>query len=97
MNYEIEKVRDSQDEIIVFSKGVWRNYEISFRWDSKRKIIEIITYFEMSKKNKINKSIYSLISDINKKATVGFLIIAQSLILSSLVIKFQLKVKILFQ
>ena len=72
LNYEIEKVRDSRDEIIIFSKGVWRNYDISFRWDSKRKIIEIITYFEMSKKNRINKSIYSLISGINKKATVGF-------------------------
>ena len=72
LDYEIEKIRDSRDEIIIFSKGVWRNYEISFKWDSKRKIIEIITYFEMSKKNRINKSIYSLISDINKKANVGF-------------------------
>ena len=72
LNYEIEKVRDSRDEIIIFSKGVWRNYDISFKWDNKRKIIEIITYFEMSKKNRINKSIYSLISGINKKATVGF-------------------------
>ena len=51
LNYEIEKVRNSRDEIIIFSKGVWRNYDISFRWDSERKIIEIITYFEMSKKN----------------------------------------------
>ena len=52
LNYEIEKVRDSRDEIIIFSKGVWRNYEISFKWDSKRKIIEIITYFEISKFSK---------------------------------------------
>ena len=72
LSYEIEKVRDSVDEIIIFSKGVWRNYDISFKWDSKRKIIEISTYFEMPKKNKVNKSIYALISDINKKATVGF-------------------------
>ncbi len=72
LNYEIDKVRESPDEIIIFSKGVWRNYDISFKWDSTRKIIEIITYFEMSKKNRINKSIYSLISDVNKKATVGF-------------------------
>ena len=50
LNYEIEKVRDSRDEIIIFSKGVWRSYDISFKWDNKRKIIEIITYFEMSKK-----------------------------------------------
>ena len=72
LNYKIEKVRNSNDEIIIFSKGVWKNYDINFRWDSKRKIIEINTYFEMSKKNRINKSIYSLISDVNKKATVGF-------------------------
>ena len=72
LDYKIERIRDSRDEIIIFSKGVWKNYDISFRWDSKRKIIEIITYFEMSKKNSINKSIYSLISDVNKKANVGF-------------------------
>jgi len=72
LNYKIEKVRNFNDEIIIFSKGVWKNYDINFRWDSKRKIIEINTYFEMSKKNRINKSIYSLISDVNKKATVGF-------------------------
>ena len=72
LNYKIEKVRDSSDEIIIFLKGIWKNYDVNFRWDSKRKIIEINTYFEMSKKNRINKSIYSLISDVNKKATVGF-------------------------
>ena len=72
LNYEIEKVRDSSDEIVIFSKGVWKNYDINFKWDSKQKIIEVSTYFEMSKKNRINKSIYSLISDVNKKATVGF-------------------------
>ena len=72
LNYKIEKVRDSSDEIIIFLKGIWKNYDINFRWDSKRKIIEINTYFEMSKKNRINKSIYSLISDVNKRANVGF-------------------------
>ncbi len=72
LNYKIEKVRDSSDEIVIFSKGIWKNYDINFRWDSRRKIIEINTYFEMSKKNRINKSIYSLISAVNKRATVGF-------------------------
>ena len=50
LNYKIEKVRDSSDEIIIFLKGIWKNYDVNFRWDSKRKIIEINTYFEMSKK-----------------------------------------------
>ena len=72
LNDEIEKVRDSNDEIVIFSKGVWKNYDINFKWDSRQKIIEVSTYFEMSKKNRINKSIYSLISDVNKKANVGF-------------------------
>ena len=47
LNDEIEKVRDSSDEIIIFSKGVWKTYDINFKWDSKQKIIEISTYFEM--------------------------------------------------
>ena len=72
LNDEIEKVRDSSDEIIIFSKGVWKTYDINFKWDSKQKIIEISTCFEMSKKNKIIKSIYSLISDVNKRVNVGF-------------------------
>ena len=72
LNYEIEKVRDSSDEIVIFSKGVWKNYDINFKWDSNKKIIEISTYFEISKKNKITKSIYSLISDVNKRVNVGF-------------------------
>ncbi len=72
LNYKIEKVRDSRDELMVFSKGLWKNYDISFKWDSKKKIIEISTNFEMPKKNRINKSIYSLISNVNIRASVGF-------------------------
>ena len=72
LNDEIEKVRDSSDEIVIFSKGVWKNYDINFKWDSKQKIIEVTTYFEMSKKSRINKAIYSLISNVNKKVNVGF-------------------------
>ena len=72
LNGEIEKVRDSSDEIVIFSKGVWKNYDINFKWDSNQKILEVSTYFEMSKKNKITKSIYALISDVNKRVNVGF-------------------------
>ena len=72
INDDIEIYRFSRDEITISSKGIWKNYKISFKWDEDRKIIEAISYFDMSKKNKINKSIYSLISNVNKKATVGF-------------------------
>ena len=72
INDDIEIYRFSRDEIKISSKGIWKNYKISFKWDEDRKIIEAISYFDMSKKNKINKSIYSLISNVNKKATVGF-------------------------
>ena len=51
---------------------MWSNYNISFKWNSEKKILEMHTYFDMSKKNGIGKSIYSLISDVNKRATVGF-------------------------
>ncbi len=69
---EIEKFRSCRDEITIFSKGVWKNYDISFKWDSEKKIIEVNSYFDMSKKNRISKSIYSLISNVNNKASVGF-------------------------
>ena len=69
---EIQKFRSCRDEITIFSKGVWKNYDISFKWDSEKKIIEVNSYFDMSKKNKGGKSIYSLISNVNKKVSVGF-------------------------
>jgi len=69
---EIQKFRSCRDEITIFSKGVWKNYDISFKWDSEKKIIEVNSYFDMSKKNRISKSIYSLISNVNNKASVGF-------------------------
>ena len=72
LNDDIQKFRDSTDEITIFSKGMWRNYDISFKWDSEKKIIEVNSYFDMSKKNRISKSIYSLISNVNNKASVGF-------------------------
>ncbi len=72
LNDDIEKFRGSPDEITIFSKGMWRNYDISFKWDSKKKIIEINSCFDISKKNRISKSIYSLISNVNSRATVGF-------------------------
>ena len=72
LNDEIEKFRSSRDEIIIFSKGVWKNYDILFKWNSEKKIIEANSYFDMPKKNRISKSIYSLISNVNNKASVGF-------------------------
>ena len=50
LNDGIEKVRDSSDEIVIFSKGVWKNYDINFKWDSAQKIIKVSTNFEISKK-----------------------------------------------
>ena len=72
LNDEIEKFRSSRDEISINSKGVWKNYDIQFKWNSEKKIIEVNSYFDMSKKNRISKSIYSLISNVNNKASVGF-------------------------
>ncbi len=69
---EIEKFRNSRDEITIYSKGIWKNYDILFKWNSEKKIIEVNSYFDMSKKNRISKSIYSLISNVNNKASVGF-------------------------
>ena len=45
----------------------------------KKKIIEVNSYFDMSKKNKLANQFYSLISNVNNKASVGFLIIVQKI------------------
>ena len=78
INDNFDILRDSNDEITIKAKGKWRNYNISLKWDNKNKIIEVNSYFDMSKKNKGGKSIYSLISNVNKKVSVGFLIIVQN-------------------
>ncbi len=72
INDNFDILRDSNDEITIKAKGKWRNYNISLKWDNKNKIIEVNSYFDMSKKNKGGKSIYSLISNVNKKVSVGF-------------------------
>ena len=75
INDNFDILRDSNDEITITAKGKWRNYNISLKWDNKNKIIEVNSYFDMSKKNKGGKSIYSLISNVNKKVSVGFFLI----------------------
>ena len=36
--------------LLLQQKGKWRNYNISLKWDNKKKIIEVNSYFDMSKK-----------------------------------------------
>jgi hypothetical protein len=72
INHNKDILRESKNEITIFSKGIWRNYNISFRWDDENKIMEVNSYFDILKKNRINKSIYSLVSSVNKKANLGF-------------------------
>ena len=64
--------RDSRDEITIFSNGIWKKYDVSFKWDNERKIIEVNSYFDMSKKKKKKNSIYYLISRVNEKVNIGF-------------------------
>ena len=93
INDNFDILRDSNDEITIKAKGKWRNYNISLKWDNKNKIIEVNSYFDMSKKNKGGKSIYSLISNVNKKVSVGFFNYCSKLNTIFLVIKFQSKVR----
>jgi len=69
---EKHKLRDSRDEITILTKGLWNSYNISFKWNNQKRIIEVNSYFETYKKDKVKNSIYSLISSVNQKVTVGF-------------------------
>ena len=70
--HEKNILRDSRDEITILTKGLWNSYNISFKWNNQKRIIEVNSYFETYKKQKIKNSIYSLISSVNQKVTVGF-------------------------
>ena len=72
INDNFDILRDSNDEITIKAKGKWRNYNISLKWDNKNKIIEVNSYFDMSKKNKGGKSIYSLISKVHPELVHSF-------------------------
>ncbi len=72
INDDKDLLRESRDEITIFSKGIWKNYNISFKWNNERKIIEINSYFDITNKSKPNKSIYTLISSVNRKVNLGF-------------------------
>ncbi len=65
-------LRDSRDEITILTKGLWNSYNISFKWNNQKKIIEVNSYFEAYKNCKIKNSIYSLVSSVNQKVAVGF-------------------------
>ena len=45
---------------------------ISYIFETYNPKMMLNSYFDMSKKNRISKSIYSLISNVNNKASVGF-------------------------
>ena len=69
---EKDKLRDSRDQITILTRGLWNSYNISFKWNNQKRIIEVNSYFETHKKHKVKNSIYSLISSVNQKVAVGF-------------------------
>ena len=70
--YDLDFLRDTPNDLSINYKGLWKNYNVSFRWDEFNKIIRISSYLEISKKKKINNNIFSLVSLINKKVALGY-------------------------
>ena len=64
--------RDSPNHLTLNYRGQWRNYDVVFFWDEQNEIISVSSHFDITKKAKINKNIYSLVSIVNEKINLGY-------------------------
>ena len=64
-------LRDSEDKVTINAKGLWNTYKISIIWSETKKIFEICTYLDNSRKTRTSNSVYLLISKVNEKTGLG--------------------------
>ena len=64
--------RDSPNQLNLNYTGQWRSYNVLFNWDEQNEIISVSSHFDITKKEKINKNIYSLVSTVNEKINLGY-------------------------
>ena len=89
--YDIDSFRDSVNDLSLLYKGLWHSYNINVSWDEFNQIINIVTYFDLKKKSKIGKNIYSLISTVNEKINLGYFNYSSKL--ETVFFKYQVSVK----
>ena len=69
---DVDFFRDSPNHLNLNYRGQWRCYNVVFIWDEQNKIISVSSHFDITKKEKINKNIYSLVSIVNEKINLGY-------------------------
>ena len=65
-------LRDSENKITINAKGLWNTYKISIIWSETKKIFEICSYLDNSRKTRNDNSVYLLISKVNEKTGLGY-------------------------
>ena len=65
-------LRDSENKITINAKGLWNTYKISIIWSETKKIFEISSYLDNSRKTRNDNSVYLLISKVNEKTGLGY-------------------------
>ena len=70
--FRIDLFRDSPNLLTLNFRGQWRNYKVIFSWDEYNQIISVSSHFDINKKEKISKNIYSLVSIVNEKVNLGY-------------------------
>ena len=70
--FDVEPFRDSVDHLVLKCKGSWSSYEIIVLWDEINKVINISCSYDMDVKKKVNKDIYSFVSSVNEKISLGY-------------------------
>ena len=89
--YDLDSFRDSENDLSLKYKGLWNSYDIIVSWDDNNKIINLVSYYDISKKNKIGRKIYSLISCVNEKINLGYFSFSSKL--NTVFFKYHISVK----
>tara|TARA_B100000524_G_scaffold309365_1_gene185341 strand:+ start:433 stop:936 length:504 start_codon:yes stop_codon:yes gene_type:complete len=89
--FDVDLFRDSPNHLTLNYRGQWRSYNVVFVWDEQNKIISVSSHFDITKKEKINKDIYSLVSTVNEKINLGYFHYCSKL--DTVFFKYQVSVK----
>ena len=70
--YDLNFLRDTPNDLSIKFKGLWINYNVNFNWNAFSEILFISNCLEIPQKKKINKNIFTLLSFVNKKVSLGY-------------------------
>ncbi len=71
-SYELEFLRNTFNEIVIYCQGSWANHKVAFYWNPSNNIISIQNNLDISIPKKLNDKIRIMISIINEDLKLGY-------------------------